>query len=58
MNLRIESMPRWKISSWKIHMNMKLAQPSRSSRRKLLDCQAAAAGTNTSTSVATALEAK
>ena len=58
MNLRIVSMPRWKMTSWKNHMNRKLTQPSRSSRRKLVPRSATTDGTNSTSSVATALLAK
>ena len=58
MNLRIVSMPRWKISSWQNHMNRKLTQPSPSRPRKLPFASAAADGMNSRMIVATAFEAK
>ena len=58
MNLRIVSMPRWKIISWPNHMMRKLIQPSVSRPVKLPLASAAAEGMKSRMIVATALEAK
>ena len=58
MNLRIVSMPRWKIISWPNHMMRKLIQPRVSRPAKPLFARAAAEGTKSRMIVATALEAK